>query len=418
MFLDISNSRKIYLNFINLFFFICCFPWVSFSTNNMDSQPWPLLTGLIILLLDKKTKLPKFILLAFVLTFLGLIISTYHTFSMNSQLNIVNLAPWIFRAFANYGSFYIVLSLSWNAFSRGYEKLKLIQIIKISTLIYYLFSIIEKFNPSIIEFIGNARPSGGRGLTSLTPEPTFFAVFIIFSSLIIFASRGFSLKEDKYMHLLNIFGVIFIAQSASGILILSIIFLGNIIRRLLGLKINKKDILIIISTSTVLFIVIPLFLKEIIAGSRAYSLFLKFITNPANIYLVDESVRTRVGNIIVSIYIAFSKYLIPQGILGLKYVASEYTDIFNGVFIESNESKIMSWTGDWIFTLGIFGISSLLIFFIKIRNRIYTNSQHYFFAIFFIISFIAIPISFPFSAILISLLLTNQKDNNLIIKEI
>ena len=417
MFLENLNSRKIYLNFINIFFFVCCFPWVSFSTNSMDSQPWALLIGSLILLSDKRTKIPKYIFTAFVITFFGLIISIYRTSSMPESYP-VDLAPWILRSIANYSSFYVVLILSWNALSRGYERLKLIQIVKISTLIYYLFSIIEYYFPSIIEFIGNARPSGGRGLTSLTPEPTFFAVFIIFASLIIFAARGFSFKEDKYMHFLNIFGVIFIAQSASGILILSIIFLGNIIRRLLGLKINKKDIFILISLCIIFFIVIPLFLKDIIAGSRAYGLFLRLIANPTNIYLVDESVRTRVGNIIVSIYIAFSKYLIPQGILGLKYIASEYTNIFDGAFIESNESKIMSWTGDWIFTLGIFGISSLLIFFMKIRDRIYTNAQYYFLAIFFIISFIAIPISFPFSAILISLLLTNQKDKNLIIKEI
>ena len=115
-------------------------------------------------------------------------------------------------------------------FSRGYDKLKLIKIVKLSNYIYYLFAIIEINSPTIIEFLGNSRPSGGRGLTSLTPEPTFFAIFIIFSSLLIFAARGFSFKEDRITHFLNIFGVIFIAHSATGILILSIIFLGNIIR--------------------------------------------------------------------------------------------------------------------------------------------------------------------------------------------
>ena len=73
------------------------------------------------------------------------------------------------------------------------------------------------------------------------------------------------------------------------------------------------------------------------------------------------------GNIFVSLYIAFSKYFIPQGIVGLKFIASEYSDIFDGVFNESRESKIMSWTGDWIFTIGIFGISSLSIFFLKLE---------------------------------------------------
>ena len=414
----LNNSYYKKINLVSIFFFICCFPWVSFSTNELDSQPWALLFGSLILFLDKNKKIPKYLLTALILSFLGLTISIYKTLTGGHNFEFLGILPWIIRSIANYGSFYIVLIVSWNVFSRGYDKLNLIKIVKFSNYLYYLFSIIEVYIPSITQFIGNSRPSGGRGLTSLTPEPTFFAVFLIFSSLIIFAARGFTFKEDKIIHLLNIFGVIFIAQSASGILILSIIFLGNVIRRILDLKISKKDIMILILLIIILSIIVPLFFKIIVSQTRAYSLFLKLIKNPATIYLVDESVRTRVGNIFVSIYIAFSKYLIPQGIVGLKYISSEYTHIFNGVFIESNESKIMSWNGDWIFTLGIFGISSLSIFFIKIKDMIYSNVQYYFVSIFFIISFIAIPVSFPFSAILFSLLLTNLKEKNLIIKEI
>ena len=138
MLINNTYSKRIYLNFITIFFFVCCFPWVSFSTNTMDSQPWALLLGLIILLLDKQKRIPKYIAAAFILTFFGLNISIYRTFSMSYELNLVNLAPWIFRAIANYSSFYIVLILSWNAFTRGYEKLKLIQIVKISNLKHLL----------------------------------------------------------------------------------------------------------------------------------------------------------------------------------------------------------------------------------------------------------------------------------------
>ena len=202
MLLDIYDSKKI--NLVSIFFILCCFPWVSFSTNELDSQPWVILLGSAVLLIDKNKKIPKYMLTAFILTIFGLVLSIYKT--MTSAPAALDMTSWIIRSIANYGTFYVVLIISWNAFSRGYDKLKLIKIVKLSNYIYYLFAIIEINSPTIIEFLGNSRPSGGRGLTSLTPEPTFFAIFIIFSSLLIFAARGFSFKEDRITHFLNIFG--------------------------------------------------------------------------------------------------------------------------------------------------------------------------------------------------------------------
>ena len=139
MSLNISNPRNIYLNLVTIFFFICGFPWVSFSSNNMDSQPWPLLFGSMILIIDKQKKIPKYLLISLTLTSLGLIFSIYQSILAHSSY--LNLSPWILRSIANYSSFFVVLILSWNAFSRGYERLKLINIVKITTFIYYIFAI-------------------------------------------------------------------------------------------------------------------------------------------------------------------------------------------------------------------------------------------------------------------------------------
>lgn len=412
--IDISYTRKLNLNLTTFFFIICCFPWVSFSTNTFDSQPWPLLSGSIILLIDKQKRIPKYILVPIILTILGFIISLYQT---NLDKSIYsNLTPFFIRTLFNFSSFYIVLILSWNAFSRGYEKLKLINTIKFTNFIYYIFAFVQYQFPSIVGFLTNSRGNwgNGRGLNSLTPEPTYFAFFLILSSLIIFAARGFSFKEDKLIHLLNIFTIIFIAQSASGIFILLILFFGNIVRRFLKLKISKKDLIIGILLTTGLLIIVPAFLQNRSIGSRFFILLLQTLENPNMIYLADESTRVRIGNIVLTIYIAFKNYLIPQGILGLTSAFNEHSYSFGGIFKESFNARLMTWIGDWIYTLGIFGLSSLSIFFIKIKSRLNSGVQNYFLAIFSFILLFSIPISFPFAAILISLLLTNPREEYLL----
>ncbi len=413
MSVDISYARKINLNITTIFFVICCFPWVNFSTNTFDSQPWALLSGSIILLIDKQKRIPKYILIPLILTILGFIISTYQT--NLDEFNFSDLIPYVLRSLFNFSSFYIVLILSWNAFSRGYEKLKLINIIKFTNFIYYIFAFVQIQFPSIVKFLVNSRGMWGneRGLNSLTPEPTYFAFFLISSSLIIFAARGFSFKEDKLIHLMNIFAITFVAQSSSGIFILLILFFGNIVRRFLKLKISKKDFIIGTLVTTFLFIILPLISQNILIGRRFIDLFSKILENPNMIFLADESTRTRIGSIFLTIYIAFTNYLIPQGILGLYSAINEYSSSFGGIFKESFSGRLMTWIGDWIYTLGIFGLSSLSIFYIKIKSKMHSGVQYYFLAIFWFILLFSIPISFPFPAILISLLLTNSREEYL-----
>lgn len=378
--------------FIFTFFYIsCCFPWLSFSILDNDSQPWYVIIGSIILITNKDIKINKTILYSLIFTLLGIF------FSALINPNITSL---LLRSTYNFLSFYIILIVSYSALVKGFNKYLLSKIFIFSNYIYILFSLIEIQFPSLIKFLSNWRTTPNRGLTSLTPEPGYFGMYLILSSLLIITLNNFNFKSNRFIHFLNIFSIVFLALSAMNTLYLFIFFVSFTALKIFQLKIYRYYFLLIPFLIIGGFIIVRI---ELLNDTRLFTLIEILINNPSSLLIGDLSIYRRISDFIYPLILSFQNFFIPQGLSGL--IFQEY-DIDS--FFYSGSSKLMSWISDWIYSLGFFSIISLGILLKRLVNI--SNSFNEIFVIFCfsLMTIQSIPVSSPFVPIFISIFLTQK----------
>lgn len=394
----IKNKSINPFNINHLFFIICCFPWVSFSILPSDSQPWFTLLGVIVLISDKKIYIKKQIIYAIVVTSIGIIISI--SFNKNDNLLVL-------RNVYNFISFYIVLSVSYSLIKYRVNRETLLDIFKTCNYIYILFAFIQVVFPSLISFIIYYQiPSADRGLNSITPEPGFFGMYLIISSMVIICLDNFSIKRNFKIHIINIFSVIFLALSIMNFLYLFVFLLSFIFFKVLNLKIYKSYIFLLFPL--IILTIGVIFYDNSLSNFRIYSLGKQIIQQPFGLVLGligDNSSFLRISDIIYPIQISFNNYLLPQGLSGTALKVGVYN--FDSIF-ENNNTVIMSWLSSWILYLGFFGITSIAILFKPILKNLNSFKEYFFIYCFSLFSLTSIPLSFPFMPIIIAILLQDK----------
>ena len=243
----------------------------------------------------------------------------------------------------------------------------------------------------------------GRGLTSLTPEPGFFGIYLIASSMLIILLNNFSVKKDARIHLINIISIIFLALSIMNFLYLLTFLFSFCVFKVLSLKIYKSyifllPILILLFTGIIYF-------DDFLSNYRIYDLGKVILLNPYK-FLVgsigDNSSFWRIADIIYPLQISINNFFFPQGFSGLLFKEGNVN--FQSIF-ENYNSTIMSWLSSWIFSLGIFGIISLSTIFKSILKNYKSFKEYFFIYCFLIFTLTSIPLSFPLIPIIISVLL-------------
>ena len=81
----------------------------------------------------------------------------------------------------------------------------------------YISFIIDFFVPSRV---GNT--FFRKRITSLTPEPTHFAVTLTLISFLLLINSGYKFRKNLFLHILNLFSITAIARSTSILLIFAI----------------------------------------------------------------------------------------------------------------------------------------------------------------------------------------------------
>jgi hypothetical protein len=205
-------------NFTNItakFFFIAAlFPFVSFGTNTMDSQP-------------------HYIVLAFFsftfFTFSGLIFRK--AIDLIIFLMIILLTLFIFdnnydfiffRAIASYSGFIITLVVSIIFFERFGIPIKTIVI---ANLVYIFAGLMQlAFGGFILNFLNIPNgfdPSVAGGVRSLTPEHTFFGIVLFFFSWILLIIYDYKPPiKIAFLVLINILSIFILAKSSMVIVFL------------------------------------------------------------------------------------------------------------------------------------------------------------------------------------------------------
>ena len=383
-------------------------PWVNFGLNNYDSQPWTFIFSIIFLTLIVEVKLPKYSLSIFFFSIFGLIATFFYTNSFESSLAL--------RAIIGYLSLPVLYVAFYNYFIRYGFPIKLFILFNI---LWISFGFLEFLIPEFIDLISKKRTNAARGVTSLAPEPTFFGVYLFFSSWIIVESKKFIIdSKKKILILINIFCIIFLAKSATVAVFLALVvfflFIYKILYFSFKLSVSKKKLInyILFSVAICSFIFL---LRNQLSGARIYSIFIKIIDEKSLLSLLveDWSINSRVESVYLSVVGTFDNYLIPAGLDSFKYMQLElFENITSDIFANRYRSmKVSSWNGSLFYELGIFGICIVILFF-KAIYRNFNGSVLYFLTL-FIILFSAIPIGFTLVPMLFSLMVFNKYNHPL-----
>lgn len=354
-----------------------------------------LLLILIALVISKRIKRVKN---SFLLIFLNIILGLFFCL-----LNTKELFSFLtFRMI--YGSFLFGFSLVFffNFLEKyGYPK----KIVVVANYIYLIVSLLEALNPSILGYLTVSRTDVGRGLTSLTPEPSYFGTFLIFCSLSLFIDSNFNFRRDIYLHILNLLFIIFLAKSSLAFLFLLV---GLLIYFICSIRWGK---LLFLSCFLLFFInflpaLVNILLPEtrirkVVSDAFEFSLY--------DLFQLDASFNQRLEHIVVSFEALLYNNFLPGGVDSFVYFRNLILPKYNGYFWYADETNIiMSWVGDVLFHYGFFGITIFIITtFIIFQKRSLMLSATLLFLFFILLT--PVPMGFSVTYLILAQLLNYNR---------
>ena len=377
---------------INVCIFIMFFSWSSMRLNSFDSQVWPLIAAIIIILCVGKIQFPIVNReLALILFLLGLVWSV-----MVSQGKVF----YIFRSLFGYITFFMVFIAIYEVYTR-----KITDIYKVAfsaNIVWLSGACIQIFNPNFITYFGNPRLAENRGLTSFAPEPTFFGLQLIFITIVLsYFVNQTNRKKIICISMANVLGIFFLAKSAMAVLY--VIVGGIIVFGFISMTSWKAFVRILIFMTIFSVFVAMVINSGALDGYRLLSLINKIVEiGPIKIITFDASINERVQHIVYAIIGSYQNFFLPNG---LDTFSSEWnsssatlTEIF---WYGKPDNKIMSWLGDWVYSFGLFGFLSFIYLIDLFKFGKHKNNARLLFLITLLFS--AIPIAHPLIPLILSL---------------
>ena len=396
-------------NVARLFFICALFPFVSFGTNGMDSQPHYIILAFLAFILFAFNGLVfrKALLLQF-FVFFGLIFILM-IILLTLSLTTTSFDFLFIRAIASYSAFFITLIASIIYFETFGIPVKTIVI---ANIIYIFAALIQWFfGGLVLDFLvisnTSTDPSMKAGAISLTPEHTMFGIVLYFFSWIYFVIYDY--KPPKLVALLiiiNILSIFFLAKSSMVIVFLLVSIFVFFIRNIK----QKVDLKLIVITVIVVPVVLYLYIL-ILPGTRFHNLLhvgsgveVGFFDQLRALIFIDGSINDRLLNVIFPYYGFVFNYGMPGGLHSFYDMSIILVEYFDGYFWAGlGSNKILSFIGSFIYELGVIGIISILYIYWFVKDN---NNPNRFFELIllFIVLNSAIPVAFSLVPILIAIM--------------
>lgn len=383
-----------------IFYISIFFPYLTFFTRKIDTSPYSLIiaTFVIIIALIKKAKVPKYIFVLFLLFLFSFLLLSTSTINFS----VIRIVAGYYSVFViAWATYYIIKINNYNI----KEKLMYNFI-----LIWFFVGIVQTvFYPDFMTFLLDRVNTGfGRGVVSLSPEPTYYGTVAIFLFLISFI-LDYKVKETA---IITFIIVTFLSKSSTAFMILLFISILYFFLFLL----NKKNIFLVF-----LFILsfIILFNIGVLDNTRLHYLILKAIDDPINMFVKDASVNVRVWFVLGSFIESYNNYFLPNG---YNTFAEKFTILLDNNSNYVNDyiymyvsNKIMSGTGQMLYDLGFFSFVYVALMF-HLANNVFKSLKKSFFLTvsFFITLSSTIPLVLPFIGFIYGLLIVkyNKKGFN------
>lgn len=302
--IDKSINQKqegIYLTGVKyLLLFFIFFPYLTPIDTPWSLQPNALFLSFLLLVSVKHKTINYKILYLLFVAIISVLISII-TFS-----DLINSI----RSVANYISLPIII---WALYLINPSTDKIKKFVRISAIIYIIVGIIQLFIlPGFLSFLvphqGGAEELllSGRGVSSLTPEPSYFGFIML---LFFFLGH---LYKDKFLIFISFISIIILAQSFT---VISCLAFSSII--ILMFK-NKLNFIITISFIVISIIALFIFLSNSNLDTRSIILMQNIMTDGFSSTIDNDASATgRLFHITYPIMSSFSNFLIPFGYNGL-----------------------------------------------------------------------------------------------------
>ena len=269
-------------------------------------------------------------------------------------------------------------------------------------IIWFVVGFVQTFfyEGFISEFVVVTKTTVDRGVTSLAPEPSYFASVLIFFMIINFINN----YKINITILLTVISVVFFSRSMTGLVVLSLFF----ILYFLIFIIKKNTFKYLILSILILFIFIVNF--DLFDGMRIHKLLTRFVENPINLFVSDASANARMWHIIGTFSGSLDSYFLPNPNNNFyEYTLSlieKNEDYVHPYTVETLNNKPMSGTGQMIFNLGILSLLYFYILFRLILKYLKSLKLAIFLTInIFILMTTAIPLTFPMFGFIYGLLI-------------
>lgn len=367
------------------FVFISLFPWVSFGTNQRDSQPWALALALLFLFVSIRTPInTRFLSL---LLFVPAVVSV--ALWNSSQFDFV-----FYRGIYGYTSV-PVLIVAYYVYvkNHGFP----LRLVKVANAVYLFAAALQVWlGAGITRGLAPIRTTADRGVPSLAAEPTYFGVLLVFLTWIILVCTGYRPRRSNLLlATVNIIFVIFVAKSS-----MTIVFLAVAIA-----------LVVLYQFRPGLYSGIALSAVSVAAG---YSLFLQNTRVGAlvdivlsrglrDLILSDASINVRLAHVVLPWYAAISTLFVPNGFSAFSDAYFNSKPWHGGLFWYSGETNtIMSYAGAFVFELGLVG----LVFLGYVFGLVLKDNRLRVFELVFLFTLLnsAIPVASPLVPLFVVLL--------------
>ncbi len=285
-----------------LIFVTAVFPYISFFHTPFDTQPWALLLGLIFALLfikgnrkDLKSIAPKPLIIL-----LGIFLYATIFLAINLFLGKSDLLDGA-RSLLGYLSIIILAFVSYKIWAKLPVRLYLA-----SLEVWFIIGLAQLLLAvNIVAIILPRFASGGRrGITSLAPEPAFYATMCIFFLVlneILFREKKYGTKIYFLVVFVSLFQIIF---SYSGIgMLLVMVFAGAKGLQLFYLSESMFDKKIVIAVVLMCALSVGVFFfNRNLQSTRAGYVLRLSLTDPGSLFRQDFSISNRLGNLVLGVY--------------------------------------------------------------------------------------------------------------------
>lgn len=377
-----SANRALILVSGSIFAFFCLCPYISVFGLQTTTQPNALLFSIFPLLMIKTERVPREIyVFSAVAIFATLVL-------LISDLSFLSLRDW-----ANYISLVVISLASYKylIYSKGLSYKFFYTIV----VLWLAVGLIQTFvMPNFLSFLFSKMRgslSGGRGVTGLSTEPTYYGLIMALFFVMYLINRWY--KKSKILGVLILFQCLFLSKSSTAIAMMVMATGGLLVFQIFQLRLK---IIMFLGAGIVLVGLVISQTKELYKGTRINEIVELVVSNPEIILAKDYSVAERVNHMVFPVISLYEAKLFPYGYgkfgdyLSEKRESGEYKVFFAHNYF--NESKrILSGHGKGYFELGFFGLvisfGIISCFFFSIKDPVMLYS----FILYFLLLFAALP---------------------------